>query len=460
MTLTRTQKILIGLVATGAVAIAGIGFAGSYHAVTALAVDKGFGSFAKFFTLGVDIGIGIFLALDLLLTWLRMPYPLLRQGAWLLTAATISFNAAAAWPDPLGVSMHAVIPVLFVISVEAARHATGRIADITADKHLEGPNISRWFLNPASTFILWRRQRLWGIRAWDNVLKLERERRIYIAQLRKEHGRRAWRRKASAAQMLVLSLAKDGMSIQDAIDLPKREAEKLAEAEAKRTAEANAKAEAEAEAKHQTELRNTEAEAKRRTEIAHAEAAEAEARLEVEAKQRAEAEAARVLVAETEAKLAAIARSEELARSEADLKRLQQQAEANRLTTEQQRREAETRAAASRKAREEKARAEAQRLTAEAATRSETTSGSTSTSGNGTATTSGSAPRSIAPQRGKRQSEVEAVLARIVEAGDPKSVSLEDVMNDFDLKQTTAYDRLKTAQALYAEAQNPKPQTA
>jgi hypothetical protein len=31
--------------------------------------------------------------------------------------------------------MHGVIPVLFVVTVEAARHAVGRIADITADRH-------------------------------------------------------------------------------------------------------------------------------------------------------------------------------------------------------------------------------------------------------------------------------------------------------------------------------------
>ena len=102
---------------------------------------KGFGAFANVFPIGIDAGICVLLALDLLLTWIRIPFPLLRQTAWLLTAATIAFNGAAAWPDPLGVGMHAVIPVLFVVSVEAARHAIGRIADITADKHMEGVRI-------------------------------------------------------------------------------------------------------------------------------------------------------------------------------------------------------------------------------------------------------------------------------------------------------------------------------
>lgn len=206
LTLTRTQKILIGFVAAGAIAIAGIGFAGSYASVTKLAEQKGFGDFSKVFTLGIDIGIGVFLALDLLLTWLRMPYPLLRQGAWLLTAATIAFNAAAAWPDALGVGMHAVIPMLFVIAVEAARHATGRIADITADKHIESPPISRWFHAPFSTYRIYRRMRLWNLRSYDEVIDLQRETLIYRSELRGRYGRK-WRSKARSHELLALRLA-------------------------------------------------------------------------------------------------------------------------------------------------------------------------------------------------------------------------------------------------------------
>lgn len=225
ITLTRTQKILIGIVTAGVLTIATLGFIGSYNAVTALATAKHFGAFAKAFPVAIDAGIIAFLALDLLLTWLRMPYPMLRHGAWLLTAATIVFNAAAAWPDKLGVGMHAVIPVLFVIAVEAARHAVGRIADITADKHIESPPVSRWLLNPAGTFLLWRRTRLWDIRKWSVALSLEQERRIYRAKLRKTYGR-GWRRKATAEQLLVLKLTRDGMSVTEALALPAKEAEK------------------------------------------------------------------------------------------------------------------------------------------------------------------------------------------------------------------------------------------
>jgi len=210
--LTRMHRVLIGVVVTGAVIIAGIGFAGSYAAVRELALKKGFGDFSYVFPIGIDAGICVLLALDLLLTWIRIPFPLLRQTAWLLTAATIAFNGAAAWPDPLGVGMHAVIPVLFVVAVEAARHAIGRIADITADKHMEGVRLTRWLLSPVPTFLLWRRMKLWELRSYDQVIKLEQERLVYQARLRSRFGR-AWRRKAPVESLMPLRLARYGVPL-------------------------------------------------------------------------------------------------------------------------------------------------------------------------------------------------------------------------------------------------------
>ncbi|MCL8015825.1 DUF2637 domain-containing protein [Streptomyces sp. AS02] len=210
--LTRTHRILIGVVVFGAVIIAGIGFAGSYAAVRELAIKKGFGNFSYVFPIGIDAGICVLLALDLLLTWIRIPFPLLRQTAWLLTAATIAFNGAAAWPDPLGVGMHAVIPILFVVAVEAARHAIGRIADITADKHMEGVRLTRWLLSPVPTFLLWRRMKLWELRSYEQVIKLEQERLVYQARLRSRFGR-AWRRKAPVESLMPLRLARYGVPL-------------------------------------------------------------------------------------------------------------------------------------------------------------------------------------------------------------------------------------------------------
>lgn len=95
--LTRTQKWLVGVVAASAVIVAGLGFAGSYRAVEHLAQAKGFGWYSYGFPVGVDAGIVSILALDLVLTGLRMPFAPLRPAAWFLTTATISFNASVAW---------------------------------------------------------------------------------------------------------------------------------------------------------------------------------------------------------------------------------------------------------------------------------------------------------------------------------------------------------------------------
>jgi uncharacterized protein DUF2637 len=212
--LTRAHRILVGIVLAGAVVIATIGFVGSYAAVRELARDKGFGAFAPYFPIGIDAGIVVLLALDLLLTWLRIPFPLLRQTAWLLTAATIAFNGASAWGDPLAVSMHGIIPVLFVITVEAARHAIGRVADITADKHMEGVRVWRWLLSPVPTFRLWRRMKLWELRSYEEVIGMERDRLVYQAHLRAEYGR-AWRRRAPMDARMPLKLARYGVPVRD-----------------------------------------------------------------------------------------------------------------------------------------------------------------------------------------------------------------------------------------------------
>ena len=212
VTLTRAQRAAIWCVAAGALLIALIGFTGSYTAVQGLAARKGFGGFSYVFPVGVDVGIAVLLALDLVLTWLRIPFPLLRQTAWLLTAGTIVFNAASAWPDPLAVAMHAIIPSLFIVVVEAARHAVGRLADISVDRHMDSVRLARWLLAPVPTFRLWRRMKLWELRSYDDVVQLEQNRLIYRTRLRAQYGR-SWRRQAPVELLLPLKLARYGVPL-------------------------------------------------------------------------------------------------------------------------------------------------------------------------------------------------------------------------------------------------------
>ncbi|TGB06555.1 DUF2637 domain-containing protein [Streptomyces sp. MZ04] len=223
--LTAIHRFLIGLIIVGAAAIAAIGFTGSYGAVRDLAEEKGFGGFAGVLPIGIDAGIGVLLALDLLLTWLRMSMPMLRHAAWILTGATVWFNAAASWPDPLGVGLHMAMPVLFVIVVEAARHAIGRIADIEAKEHTQTPKLIRWALAFRSTWRLWRRQQVWTVRDLNVAIADEGERLVYIRSLqskykiRRAHNRKGsgWRQQATEAELRPLDLYDTGVPFEDAL---------------------------------------------------------------------------------------------------------------------------------------------------------------------------------------------------------------------------------------------------
>ncbi|MGW1768232.1 DUF2637 domain-containing protein, partial [Streptomyces sp. NPDC002073] len=103
-------------------------------------------------------------------------------------------------------------PVLFVVTVEAARHAVGRIADITADRHMEGVRITRWLLSPIPTFKLWRRMKLWELRSYEQAVGMEQDRLIYQARLQARYGR-AWRRKAPVEALMPLRLARIGVPL-------------------------------------------------------------------------------------------------------------------------------------------------------------------------------------------------------------------------------------------------------
>lgn len=223
--LSVTHRALIVLIILGAAVIAAIGFTGSYGAVRDLAREKGFGDFADVLPIGVDAGIGVLLALDLLMTYLRMPLPMLRHAAWILTGATVWFNAAASWPDPIGVGLHMAMPVLFVIVVEAARHAIGRLAEIEAKEHTQTPKLIRWALAFRSTSRLWRRQHVWTVRDLNQAIDDEGQRLVYIRQLQTKHkARRArtrkgtgWKQLATEIELMPLDLYDTGVAFQEAL---------------------------------------------------------------------------------------------------------------------------------------------------------------------------------------------------------------------------------------------------
>lgn len=189
--------LLLGVSVVGAAVVGTIGFAGSYDAVRALAIDHGIRpGIAKWVPIGVDAGIIVFLALALALAMLRLRAPLLRPAAHLLTALTIAFNAAGSWGtetatgetaytlvpnDPVGVGLHGILPILFVVAVESAQHAVAQLAGIAAGEQMDRIRRSAWFLSPWKTFRLWREMVLCEVGSYRQALVLREQRATLTA---------------------------------------------------------------------------------------------------------------------------------------------------------------------------------------------------------------------------------------------------------------------------------------
>jgi hypothetical protein len=234
----RTMRLLAIIAGVGGLVLATIGFTGSYNTLRHLAEGKGFGTFSYAFPIGIDAGILVLLALDLYMMRKRMPLPILRWAAHGLTAATVAFNAAAppgpVSADPLAASMHGVIPVLFIIAVEAARHYIGRMADLLAGATpLGSVPLTRWILAPLTTARLARRMRLYNL-PYKEVAAQHQQLRIYREGLRQkyEDDEKSWRKAASANEMLPFKLAPFGFSVERALGVPLVEETKRIEREA------------------------------------------------------------------------------------------------------------------------------------------------------------------------------------------------------------------------------------
>ncbi|WP_445520964.1 DUF2637 domain-containing protein [Streptomyces sp. NEAU-174] len=235
----RTMRLLAVIAGVGGLVLAGIGFTGSYNTLRHLAEGKGFGTFSYAFPIGIDAGILVLLALDLYMTRKRMPLPVLRWAAHGLTAATVAFNAAAPTgpvsADPLAASMHGVIPVLFIMAVEAARHYIGRMADLLAGATpLGSVPLTRWILAPLSTPRLARRMRLYNL-SYKEVAAQHQQLRIYREGLRQkyESAPESWRKAATPDELLPFKLAPFGFDVESALEVPLQEETKLIERKAR-----------------------------------------------------------------------------------------------------------------------------------------------------------------------------------------------------------------------------------
>lgn len=193
--LSTAEARTVAAVAAGVGILGLIGFANSFAAVQAAAVDS-FGRMAWTVPLGIDIGIAVFSALDIVLARLDMRLPWLRLVPWSLTAATVYLNVARAG-DAFGIVAHAAGPALWVLAVEVGAHVARVRAGLASGRRMDRVRTSRWFLAPLATARLWRRMVLWEVRSYPDALSRERDRVLALTDLQDRHGWFSWRWKAT-----------------------------------------------------------------------------------------------------------------------------------------------------------------------------------------------------------------------------------------------------------------------
>ncbi|MYV70398.1 DUF2637 domain-containing protein [Streptomyces sp. SID2131] len=523
-------RLLMAVAVVGMPLVGIIGFAASYANLRSFAVAMGlsdggfFWSLAPWFPIGIDVSIVALLATDLVMVRRGIPWPVLRFAAHAMTLVTIVFNATAdslktdkgMWETlvahPLSSFGHAVMPGLFVLGVEAARKLLMHVARIEQGTATDPVPLHRWILSPVRTARLYRRMRLAAVRSYTDMVEREQALEGYRVWLKQElDGDLS---KASDEQLLPLTMAPRGYTVEEALALPAkwqaeaeqrqteedaRQAERKAQEAERQREEEDRKAEAAAqEAERKAERAIREAETAGRVRAAQARAAAAGDTAEAEAKAaaaaakaraeeaaadgRGRAEAARVRAEQVrtaaERQAAVVAEAEESAelaeararRAEAERRAAEDAAEAaqTRLLAERAAAEAEQlaaqrqleeadRATAARRAAEDKA--EAQRIAAEAEAEAERVAAETARIRAGRAAMEAQAQaaedfmRLTPRQRNARR------VARMLMDSDPSMpedkirhdmVSLRDVMEAVGASQTIAGELRTEAVALIA----------
>ncbi|MFJ3084612.1 DUF2637 domain-containing protein [Streptomyces halstedii] len=460
------NRLLLALALVGMPLVGIIGFASSYTTLRGVAADNGFGdngiwSLAPWVPIGIDASIVAFLAMDLVMVMRRTPWPVLRFAAHAMTLVTVAFNAsdglgehkdgiwAALWADPVRTGLHAVMPVLFVIGIEAARHLLIKAADLEDGITSDRIPLHRWVLSPLATPRLYRRMRLAAVRSYPQMVAREQSLAGYEVWLRQKHGGDL--SKASETERLPMKMAPRGYTVEEALRLPEKweadaQERQREEAERKRRKAEDERAQAERqrqqakadriaaiddegdviEAKHRKEARTG-------TAAALAEAAKVEAEFQ---KKAAERRALAELNAEESAEAAALrlkAADDNEKAAQAELRAAQIHAEAAQKAAEAERREQETEDRAARRIKEHQRQVEAEQKTAEAELHIARLKEQT-------ASLEAAAQRSEDYARLSPRERNERRVARMIQAagGDVDAVPLKDIMEELSIKQTAA----------------------
>ncbi|MCP2340466.1 DUF2637 domain-containing protein [Actinomadura rupiterrae] len=189
--LTQNEFTAVATVAALVAVLGLLGFVNSFAAV-AEAARPSFGRLSWSVPLGIDLGIAIFAALDIVLARLDMRVRWLRFIPWTLTAATVYLNVAEQ-ATPFGKVAHAVLPCLWVLAVEIGAHVVRVRAGVENGTRMDSIRPSRWLLSPLRTAALWRRMVLWEIRSYRDALGRERARLLALTELQDSYGAFKWR---------------------------------------------------------------------------------------------------------------------------------------------------------------------------------------------------------------------------------------------------------------------------
>ncbi|WP_128380350.1 DUF2637 domain-containing protein [Streptomyces cavernae] len=346
----RLMTALSFVAAVGGTVVGAIGFAMSYSTLAKVALSWGFSErLAPWFPVGVDASIIAFLALDLYLIRKGTPWPLLRLAAHCMTGATIWFNASSQGQiaaDLVKAASHGIMPVLFVVGVEAARRLIIQKARLEAGTATDRIPLHRFILSPLATPKFYRRMRLNGVTSYPEMVRREQELIAYEQWLKRKH--KGDLSKATEDERLPMKMAAYGYTVSEALALPEqqeREAEKRAEEAESRRLEAATRREIE---QKQAEGRRLEADGELEATRARVEGetgqARAHARAQVSAAERAaqreeqELETAVILEARARQAEAELQESEAReAKAAADLRaaELEEQAAEKRRATEE-----------------------------------------------------------------------------------------------------------------------------
>ncbi|MGW3981287.1 DUF2637 domain-containing protein [Streptomyces mirabilis] len=307
----RLMTVLSVAAATGGPLIGAIGFAMSYSTLAKKALAWGFSpDLAPWFPVGVDASIIVFLALDLYLIRKDTPWPLLRMAAHGMTFATIWFNASSQGHiagDPVRAASHGVMPLLFVIGVEAARRLFIKKTQLEAGTATDRIPLHRWILAPVATPRFYRRMRLHGVTSYPEMIRRQQDLTAYEQWLRRKYKDDI--SKASEDERLPMKMAAYGYTVAQALAMPEqqeREAEARAEEAERRRLDAETRREL---AQKQAEAARLEADGDLETVRARVEGRTAQARAHARAQASAAERAAELEEAALETAVLAEARA-------------------------------------------------------------------------------------------------------------------------------------------------------